>query len=318
MSAPVLQTAGVGNIDELLTTTMVNMLPGIRDNVFSSNTVFKYRSKNNKIKSRGGASVSHGVLYGNGVAGAYQRYDMLNTTPVDGLTRDQWEWRQYYANISQDGFTQRANAGQFKVEDWAETKKMQAEEQLSLQLEQDLFAAVPASKSIRSLASIVASTGTEGQIDPTSSTWWAAYSATCGSFAANGRPSLTTAYNALSARNPSTPPNLIVSSQTEFEYYESILVPQERFTDNSMVDIGIQNLKFKQTPWIWSPQASSGSIYLLHDKAFELVVQDNTDFIMTEFVKPANQDAKVAQILVTLALVTGNRRKNGKLTGVTA
>lgn len=318
MSAPVLQTAGVGNMDELLTTTMVNMLPGIRDNVFSSNTVFKYLSKNNKIKSRGGASVSHGVLYGNGVAGAYQRYDMLNTTPVDGLTRDQWEWRQYYANISQDGFTQRANAGQFKVEDWAETKKMQAEEQLSLQLEQDLFAAVPGSKSIRSLATIVASTGTEGQIDPTSSSWWAAYSATCGSFSANGRPALTTAYNALSARNPSTPPNLIVSSQTEFEYYESILVPQERFTDNSMVDIGIQNLKFKQTPWIWSPQAASGSIYLLHDKAFELVVQDNTDFIMTEFVKPANQDAKVAQILVTLALVTGNRRKNGKLTGVTA
>ncbi len=318
MAAPVLQTAGVGNMDELLTTTMVNMLPGIRDNVFSSNTVFKYLSKNNKIKSRGGASVSHGVLYGNGVAGSYQRYDMLNTTPVDGLTRDQWEWRQYYANISQDGFTSRANAGQFKIEDWAETKKMQAEEQLSLQLEQDLFAAVPGAKSIRSLASIVSSTGTEGQIDPTSSSWWAAYTANCGSFASNGRPALTTAYNALSARNPSTPPNLIVSSQTEFEYYESILVPQERFTDNTMVDIGIQNLKFKQTPWIWSPQSASGSIYLLHDKAFELVIQDNTDFIMTEFVKPANQDAKVAQILVTLALVTGNRRKNGKLTSVTA
>lgn len=318
MSAPLLQTAGQGYIDELLTTTMVNMLPGIRDNVFYSNTVFKYLKKNNLIKSKGGASLSHGVMYEGGVAGSYQRYDLLNTTPKDGLTRDQWEWRQYYANVSQDGFTQRANAGQFKVEDWAEAKRTQAEEQLSLQLEQDLFAASPGSKAIRSLPSIVASSGTEGQIDPSTSSWWAAYTATCGSFAANGRPALTTAYNAISARNPATPPNLIVSSQTEFEYYESLLVPQERFTDNSLVDIGIQNVKFKQTPWIWSPQASSGTIYLLHDKALELVVHSDTDFIMTEFVKPSNQDAKVAQILVTLALITGNRRKNGKLTGVTA
>jgi len=39
---------------------------------------------------------------------------------------------------------------------------------------------------------------------------------------------------------------------------------------------------------------------------------------MTEWVKPANQDARVAQFLVALELVIKNRRKLGKLNTITA
>ena len=89
MSAPVLTTFGVGNVDELLTTTLQNMRPGIKDNVFKSNAFFKWLYGKNKIKVRGGASISHGLMYGtNTTAASYQRYDTLNTTPQDGLTRD--------------------------------------------------------------------------------------------------------------------------------------------------------------------------------------------------------------------------------------
>jgi hypothetical protein len=37
MAAPLTQNYGPGNVDELLTTSLVNMIPGIRDNIFKSN-----------------------------------------------------------------------------------------------------------------------------------------------------------------------------------------------------------------------------------------------------------------------------------------
>ena len=144
MAAPVLQTGGPDNIDETLTLSMQNLLPGIRDNIFKSNVLLKWLNSKG-IKRRGGASLSHGELYAtNSTAQSYQRYDTLNTTPQDGLTRDQWKWRQYSVSVSVDGFSERiANAGQFKIEDVVETKKFQAEEGLSLLLEQEIFASGP-------------------------------------------------------------------------------------------------------------------------------------------------------------------------------
>lgn len=321
MPAPVLQSYGPGNVDELLTTSMVNLIPGIRDNVYKSNPVLNWLNNGkNKIRKKGGAALSHGLLYGiNNTAQSYQRYDTLNVDPQDGLTRDQWSWAQYAVTVTVDGFTERvANAGSSAIEDIVETKKMQAEEALSLLLEQHIFAASPGAKDMRSLATIIASSGTEGGVNGTTSTWWASTATTSGSFAAQGRKDLTTLYNTLAVINPVGGPEMFVSDQTSFEAYEGSLVSQERFTDNKMVDIGIRNLKFKDTPWTWSPQATSGVIYALHSAGLEFIVNTDTDFLVEPFIKPWNQDARSSKILLAAALVSGNRRKLGKLTSVSA
>ena len=321
MAAPILQSFGPGNVDELLTTSLENMIPGIRDNVFKSNPVLNWLYKGkNAIRKRGGASLSHGVLYQtNNTAQSYQRYDLLQTTPQDGLSRDQWSWVQFAATVTIDGFTERvANAGQWKLEDLMEQKKYQAEQALQLLLEQQCFAAAPGTKDLRSLATIVLGSGTEGGINGTTNTWWQSQIKASGSFAGQGRADLTNLVNAISVQNPAGLPEMLVSDQTSFEYYESVLVPQERFTDNKMVDIGIVNLKFKQIPWTWSPQATSGVVYALHSDALEFIVNSDTDFLVTDFVTPTNQDARTAKILLACSLTTGNRRKIGKMTGITA
>ena len=82
MAAPVTQSYGPGNVDELLTTSLVNMIPGIRDNIFRSNPVFRwlYEGKGGgKMRKKGGASLSHAEMYArNTTAMAYQRYDLLD------------------------------------------------------------------------------------------------------------------------------------------------------------------------------------------------------------------------------------------------
>ncbi len=323
MAAPLTQNYGPGNVDELLTTSLVNMIPGIRDNVFKSNPVFKwlYEGKGGgKMRKKGGVALSHAEMYAkNTTALSYQRYDVLDTTPQDGLTRDQWLWAQYAATVTIDGFTERvANAGDSKLEDILEAKKMQAEESLALLLEQHMFQASPGAKDIQSLATIVANTGTVGGINGTTSTWWESQIVTSGSFAAQGRSDLTNNWNTISVQNPIGGPEMLVSDQNSFQYYESSLVSQERFTDNKLVDIGIENLKFKATPWTWSPQATSGTIYLLHSKGIEFIVNSDTDMLVTPFVTPTNQDARTAKILLACCLTTGNRRKLGKNTSITA
>lgn len=323
MSAPLTQSFGPGNVDELLTTSWYNLIPGIRDNVFKSNPVFKYLYEGKgggKMRKRGGVSLSHGELYAtNSTAMSYQRYDQLDTTPQDGLTRDNWLWAQYAVTVTVDGFSERiANAGDSKIEDILEVKKMQAEEGLSLKLEQHMFQATPGAKDIQSLPVIILSSGTIGGINGTTNTWWASQQTASGSFSAQGRSDLTALWNLISVQNPVGGPDMLVSDQASFQFYESSLVAQERFTTNKLVDIGIQNLEFKGTPWTWSPQGTSGVIYAIHDKGLEFIVNSDTDFLATPFVTPTNQDARTSKILLACALTTGDRRKLGKLTGVTA
>jgi hypothetical protein len=69
---------------------------------------------------------------------------------------------------------------------------------------------------------------------------------------------------------------------------------------------------------MYDANCTSGALYMFPSKNLYLVLNSNADYKKTEFVKPSDQDALVAQIIVMGQLVTNNRRKLGKLTGITA
>lgn len=317
MAAPTLLALGPGAVDETQTLTWINLIPGIRDNIFRENTLLGWLFGNSKKTVKGGSSLSHGIRYAKSTAGgSYSRYGLLDTTPQDNLTRDQWPWKQYYHTVAIDGFTKRVNQGQYAIDDANEEKKEQAEMSLKDDLEIDLFQASPATDDIRSLPVLVLDSGTEGQINGGTSTWWQSVLTTAGSWAAGvGRSALVTLCNTLAKRNPTGMPDILVSDQDDVERYESSLVSQYRYTNNKP-DIGAApKLLFKEIPWIWSVQATANIIYALHSKSIDLTVHKDADFEMTQMVKPANQDALIGQILFMAAVTTGNRRKLGKTTG---
>ena len=89
MAAPTLLTYGPGNVDEILTLAMSNMIPGIKDTIFNDNTALGWLYSTGKERKRGGASLSHGIHYAKSTAGgSYSRFGMMNTTPQDNFTRD--------------------------------------------------------------------------------------------------------------------------------------------------------------------------------------------------------------------------------------
>lgn len=314
MTAPNLLTYGPGNVDETLTLAMTNMIPGIKDAIFNDNTFLGWAYSTAKERKRGGASLSHGIHYAKSNAGgSYSRYGAMNTTPQDNLTRDQWPWKQYYWTVSIDGFTERiATKGEWAIEDALQEKRDEAENSLKDQLEVDLFKASPGSDDLRSLPVIVLGSGTEGQINGTTSSWHQSAVVTGGSWAAGvGRTQLTNLCNTISKRQPTGPAEILVSDQVSMEAYEASLVSQYRYMANK-ADIGLTKLLFKEIPWIWSVQATSGVIFALHSDAYKFYVNSDTDFIFTGFMKPANQDAKVGQILFAAASTTCVRRKLGR------
>jgi len=317
MAPPLNLTYGVGNVDESLTLAWTNLMPGIKDNIFNENTALGWVYGTAKTTKKGGVALSHGLHYGrNNTAQSYSRYDQLNITPQDNLTRDQWAWKQYAVTSSIDGFTDRiAGKGEWAIEDALDEKKTEAEMSIKDLLEQDIFKASPGTNDLRSLPLIVLNSGTEGQINGTTQTWFQSVVNAAGSWQAGlGRTALTNTINTIAKRNPGGNPEYLLSDQTSYEAYEGTLVTQYRYTSNTP-DIGAKKLTFKEIPWDFSVQATSGVIYVLTSKALKFYVNADTDFITTPWVKPANQDAKVCQILFAAALTTCYRRKLGKTTG---
>ena len=118
---------------------------------------------------------------------------------------------------------------------------------------------------------------------------------------------------------PAGGPDLILSDQTSYEAYEATLTPTVRYTDVNMGDLGFSNLKYKEAVWTWDPNATSGpGSTFSTQKRLNWCKHEKRLFTISEWVKPANQDLKVAQVFWAGELTTNNRRKLALLTGVTA
>ena len=127
---------------------------------------------------------------------------------------------------------------------------------------------------------------------------------------------MATAYNSVSVGNDH--PDMVLTTQTLFEKYESLLQPQLRYTDTKTADAGFQNLLFKAAPVVYDTAAPAGTMFFINSKYLSLVGHSGKWFQQTEFVRPENLDARYALIMCYGNLVVSNRKKQGKLTARTA
>lgn len=320
MAVPdVVFTYGPANVTSLIATTLSTYGKTLADNIHKAIPALAWLSIKKRVTEDGGATVVRSVVYGsNSTAGFYASDDVLDTTIQDNFTAAQWQWRQAAASITVTGRIELQNAGRSQVIDYAKAQIDNALASLKEAIDIKLFASLQTGPNITPLNAIISNTGTVGDINGTTNTWWQATQTLSGSFAARGLSDLRTAWDNVAVKMPAGGPDLILSDQTSYEAYEATLTPTVRYTDVSMGDLGFSNLKYKEAVWTWDPNATVGNVYLLNSKAIELVQHSSRLFTMSEWVKPANQDLKVAQVFWAGELTTNNRRKLGLLTGVTA
>jgi hypothetical protein len=309
------------NVGLLLTTTLKNYRKTLVDNIHKSNAVFFWLKENGGLKTEsGGERISVPLMYGkNSTAQSYAGYEALDTTPQTGIDSAEYNWKQYSVSISISGEEERKNSGSQKLIDILDARTRQAEMSLTEKLSTDLFSdgTGNAGKNLTGLEAMVAATGTYGGINSGTYTWWQAYVESTAE--ALGLPKMRTAFNTASVGGKDTP-NLIVTTQALFEKYEGLLTATIQTTSEArkkLGDAGFQSLEFKGVPIVWDELAPSGTMYFLNTKHMKLIVHKEANFETTEFVKPENQDARVAQVLVMGNLTCDRRKSFSKLTAKT-
>lgn len=137
-------------------------------------------------------------------------------------------------------------------------------------------------------------------------------------------------YNKLSI-TAGGPPDIGILDQITYESYEAALDEKTRYVNDTdgPVTVGFDSIQFKGQALVWDemvPDIYTGATYetgltlgtwmMINTDFMEMVVDSATNFITTPFVRPENQDAKVAQILQMGALTCSNRRKQGCIHGI--
>jgi hypothetical protein len=314
------------NYDAILSTTLANHMPKLVDNVFSARPLVYFLKEAGQIRQIGGGSkIVIPILHGlNSTAKSYSQYDTIDITAQTGISAAEYNWKQFAATIAISGIEEAQNNAEQEINDLLEAKTMQAEESISEAFDSMFItsgltsnATGNSGKDWLGLAALVKdTTSTVGGIDPTATgnSFWKAYKETTAGALTIAQ--MTTAFNTVSVGNDQ--PNMILTTQTLYEKYESLLQPQLRFTDSKTADAGFLNLLFKGAPVLFDKYVSTGDVYFLNTKYLRLVGHNENWFKPTPFVRPNNQDARFAQIVCYGELTISNRARQGVLTAKTA
>jgi hypothetical protein len=313
--------AGNANFDALLSTTLANYRKQLTDNIFTARPLTFFLTDKGRLRMvDGGTKIVEPLIYGqNSTVSSYSGYDTIGLTAQEGMSAAEYDWKQYAASIAISGIEEAKNNGEAAIINLLEAKIMQAEESMKEGFNQMFFGdgTGNSGKNWNGLANIVESGNTLGGINSATgqdNNWWRSYEEnTAGALTL---AQMSTAYNSVSVGNDH--PDMVLTTQTLFEKYESLLQPQLRYTDAKTADAGFQNLLFKAAPVAYDVHCTSGVMYFLNSKYLTLVGHTGKWFAQTDFVRPENMDARYALIMSYGNLTCRNRAKQGKLTAKTA
>jgi hypothetical protein len=305
-------------LDELIATTFDNVSGVLADQITTETPLLAALDSRSAVKKDGGKRIVKQVLYAfNDTVGSYDGYDLFDTTPQDGFGEAVYEWKQYVGTVTIDGRTLRLNSGSPRIIDILAGKI----EQLRVSIEEDLGTMLwgdgtgNSSKDFLGLAAIVAASGTLGGIDPSTETWWKSGTASGVDLTTlDGVSDLNTVVNA--RRIAKSKPDFGFTTEAVYSAYEALVLPQLRFTDNAMADLGFDNLKHKGVTLMFDNDAPSAKLFYINTKYLEFVQHSDCWMTRGPFREPVNQDAKTMPVLSMGELVTDVRRAHAVVSSI--
>ena len=328
-----LNTSDTRSIASLLASTVENtMMSGVvQDSIFDAMPLTRRLKEAGQLKVlSGGEPIRVSIDYAkNTTAKSYNDLEQLDVTRKQTQTAGFFNWKQYSSSVVISGREMRINKdNRSKLFDLLEARLNNAAMSLADVITTGLYTNGTGNGSLNITgleAAIETSPGTIAYADvPVGNTAWQNKVSTgTGAAAVNLLPGLRSVSNQCSQGSEGfdSVPNLYISPRTVHESYEASLSPQVRYEQNPEggADGGINTLLFRGMPFIWSDYCTSGTVYVLNLNHMFLYVHEDANFAETDegLQKPVNQDSLVTQILMMGNFAANNRRKLGKLTGVT-
>lgn len=308
---------------ELVSTTWRNHAKDVKDNISRNNALYnRLTMKGQTRKEDGGLSIAQPLDYNmNGTYQRYSGYDILNIQQSDVITAAEYQWRQIAINVVASGLELRTNSGSSAIVKLAKARIKNAMRTFKNNFSFDLYADGTLPNQINGLQALVADAGT-GTVGGLDSSTWAFWQNVVQSAAAPLQgggaitPSATTIETGLmlplwlNQVRGDDKPDLIVSSNDYFGFYEGAQVSLKRYTSSDDVSGGFTSLKYKSADVIFDGGSGipAAHMYFLNTDYLELVVHKDADLSVQDDMKPYNQDATVIPVLWMGNMVCSNRR----------
>lgn len=316
---------------ELVTTTFRKHSKQIKDNMSKNNALLARLDVKGTRKEDGGLTIVEPLDYAaNGTYQRYSGYDVLNVGASDVLSAAEYAWRQIAINVVASGLELRTNSGSSKMINLVKSRMKNAIRTFKNNFSADVYSDGTLPNQIGGLQVLVSDTGT-GTVGGIDSSVWAFWRNLVQSAAAplQGGGAITPSGTAgimeslmlplwLAMVRGDDKPDLIVSDNNYFSFYEQGLVSLKRYTgDNPSGNAtgGFTSLKYKTADVIFD--GGSGipvnHMYFLNTDYLDLVVHQDADLAIMDEMKPYNQDAAVVPILWMGNMVCSNRSQQGVL-----
>lgn len=313
------------NIGELAATTMEFYEKSLADNIFKRRVVLDHFKANGGVKKfPGGTKIRVPLMYSsNSTVKAFSGLDTLDLTYQDTVDAAEYDYKMYDVSIVFTLEDELKNSGEPQVLNLLEAKVKQAEMSLAERLANDFFnGAASDSKEMTGMDTVIAASGTYGNINGTTYSWWRS---TVDSTAETlSIADMRTAKNSANLGAGGSRVSLIVTTQTLYEKYHSLLTAT--ITMNQPVskegqrlgDGGFTGVEFEGVPVRFDEQATAGVMYFLNTENLKIGVHKDANFKVIKKAEPTDQHVAVSHIVWMGNTVVDRRASLAKLSGKTA
>ena len=327
-------------LDNLYTTTWQARMAGVADNVFAATPFwFWMKDKGRMRPQRGGRFIEENLEYAaNNNITWVAKVSTVDLSDFEFLTVAQFQWRYLAASIVRFGVDDQQNSGKAKILELAKSKIDNTENALITEFETRLCggpgtqtagtttASAPAFDGLQCLVADNPTTNSGGDgimiggIDSSNAlyTWWQnQYKNMTGvSFATSGVSYMRTMLNNCMNNRREDRPDILVSDQTTYEYYENAVLAYLRIQNTKLADVGFENQTFKNIPMVWTPSMAN-HLYFLNTRFLTLTYDPAMYFDMTEWKPIPDQiNDRAAQIITAATLTTNRRRVQGVISNI--
>jgi hypothetical protein len=320
-------TTAAAQLDELVATTFDKVRPVLVDQITVELPLLAALDSKARVTEDGGLTIRRPVMFAfNDTVGSYAGYDVIDTTPQDGFGYAEYPWKQYAGSVTISGRDERLNMGSSRIINLLSAKfdqlRVSMEDDLNAMLFADVTTEGNSGKDFLSLPAIVGdgtttdATGktTLGGIDNDSDgqSWWRS-SVTDGVdlTTLDGVKTLNTKYNDL--RIAKSKPDFEFTDQNGYEAYEALALPNLRFQDVKMADLGFGTIAHKDAAVIFDDDCPAANWFFINSSHLEFVRHSDAWMKRLPFASPVNQDAKTSLVISMGELITDCRRAHGRI-----
>lgn len=310
---------------ELVSTTFRKHRREIKDNISKNNALLRrLYDKGQYRREDGGLTIACPLDYA--ANGTYQRYsdwDVLNIAASDVISAAEYQWRQIAIHVVSSGRELRINSGESRIINLAKAKLKNAIRTFKNNFSGDLYSDGTATNQINGIQALIADagTGTVGGINSSTFPFWQNVVQSAAAPLQGGgaiTPSATTIESLmlplwLELTRGDDKPDLIVSSNDYFDFYERSLTGLKRYGTDREASGGFASLKYKTADVIFDGGSGipAAHMYFMNTDYLELVVHRDADMEQVDELRPVNQDGAVVPILWMGNLTESNRKLQG-------